>query len=80
MYFENCQTFTIYTCNGYTAEASTRDVSDVAGLCALLEEQANDNYARVAGSDGQLCADSEGLWERSGLTAYERLEASGDAF
>lgn len=72
-------TITILTCNGYTPEASTRDLSDAAGLCALLEEQASDGFARVASHDGQLIADSEGLWERHGLSAYERLECMGDA-
>lgn len=70
---------TILTCNGYTAECSTRDVSDVAGVCALLEEQNNDGFARVASLDGRLIGDSEGLYESTGMTAYERLERSGDA-
>lgn len=70
---------TILTCDGYTAEASTRDLSDVAGLCALLEEQDAYSFSRVASLDGRLIADSEGFYELNGLTAYERIERSGDA-
>ncbi len=68
--------YTILTCNGYTAEASTRHASDVAGFCALLEEQSNDGFSRVASCNGQLVADSEGFWERRDLSPYERQLAS----
>jgi hypothetical protein len=72
--------FSVFTCNGYTSEKTTDTLSEAIAYCQMRERDSGDGFARVVSCEGRLVADAEGAYPARGLSAYERLESSGDAF
>lgn len=71
--------YSVLTCNRYTSEKTCDTIDEAIAWCAMRERDTNDGYARVVSHDGRLVADTSGPWKRDGMSAYERLEVSGDA-
>lgn len=58
--------FCILTCNGYTVEATAPTLAEAIALCAQLEEEKKDGYARVVSDHGTHVADAEGPYPPPG--------------
>lgn len=69
------------SCRDYLRVIGTATtVGEAVRLCRELELATNDGYAVCAWRGSRLVADAEGPVNSPGMSAYERLEASGDAF